>query len=197
MEQCLCHGIATPLPAHLAAERSDEALISAIVRGDKRSMQMLYARHNVRVYRFALRLTRDESLAEDVVSEVFLHAWRGAKNFQAKSKVSTWLLAIAQNKARDALQSRRYEYLSDDDAGAIEADAPEAIWSKKLDGLTPRELDVSRAIVRGLGNKAIAKELNVSVHMVRQLVKSINRKLGTSRAARMLKTGEHPDDRNR
>lgn len=84
-------------------ERSDDALIAAIAAGDKLAMKVLYARHNVRVFRFALRLTRDEALAEDVVSEVFLHAWRGAGSFQAKSKVSTWLLAIAHNKAKDAI----------------------------------------------------------------------------------------------
>jgi RNA polymerase sigma-70 factor, ECF subfamily len=115
------------------AEGSDDALISAAARGDRHALKTLYARHNLRVYRFALRLTRDEALAEDVVSEVFLHAWRGAKNFQSKSKVSTWLLAIAHNKAKDALQRRRHEYLSDDDAAAVEdpADNPETTWSKK------------------------------------------------------------------
>jgi RNA polymerase sigma-70 factor, ECF subfamily len=113
-------------------ERSDDTLIAAIAKGDKPAMKVLYARHNVRVYRFALRLTRDEALAEDVVSEVFLHAWRGAGNFQAKSKVSTWLLAIAHNKAKDAMQRRRHEYLSDEDAAAIEdaADNPETTWGK-------------------------------------------------------------------
>jgi RNA polymerase sigma-70 factor, ECF subfamily len=115
-----------------AEERSDDALIVAIAKGDKLAMKVLFARHNVRVYRFALRVTRDEALAEDVLSEVFLHAWRGAKNFQAKSKVSTWLLAIAHNKAKDAMQRRRHEYLSDEDAAEIEdtADNPEATWGK-------------------------------------------------------------------
>src|SRR6516164_9145102 len=133
--------VATRRLANDAAERSDDSLISAIARGDKHSLKVLYARHNVRVYRFALRVTRDESLAEDVVSEVFLHAWRGAKNFQAKSKVSTWLLAIAHNKAKDALQRRRHEYLSDDEAAAIEdpADNPEAVFNKKERGTLLQE----------------------------------------------------------
>jgi RNA polymerase sigma-70 factor (ECF subfamily) len=118
------------------SERSDDDLISAIAKGDRLALKVLYGRHNVRVYRFALRLTRDEALAEDVVSEVFLHAWRGARNFQAKSKVSTWLLAIAHNKAKDAMQRRRHEYLSDDDAAAIEdpSDNPETTYGKKERG---------------------------------------------------------------
>jgi RNA polymerase sigma-70 factor, ECF subfamily len=122
--------VAPPKPG--CEERSDDTLIADVAAGDKLAMKVLYARHNVRVYRFALRLTRDEALAEDVVSEVFLHAWRGAGSFQAKSKVSTWLLAIAHNKAKDAMQRRRHEYLSDEDAAAVEdtADNPETTWGK-------------------------------------------------------------------
>jgi RNA polymerase sigma-70 factor (ECF subfamily) len=133
---CALANVATRHLGNEVADRSDDALISAVGRGDRLALKVLYARHNVRVYRFALRLTRDESLAEDVVSEVFLQAWRGAKNFQSKSKVSTWLLAIAHNKAKDALQRRRHEYLSDDDAAAVEdpADNPETTWSKKERG---------------------------------------------------------------
>ena len=63
---------------------SDEALIGAIAAGDRRAMQALYARHNVRLYRFVLRLTNDSSLAEDIVSEVFIDVWRGAQGFKAK-----------------------------------------------------------------------------------------------------------------
>jgi DNA-directed RNA polymerase specialized sigma24 family protein len=54
----------------------DEALLGAIANGDQRAMQVLYARHHVRVYRFVLRLTQDRSLAEDIVSDVFIDMWR-------------------------------------------------------------------------------------------------------------------------
>src|SRR5437867_3606592 len=50
---------------------SDEALIERIAAGDKLAMHLLFARHHVRVYRFILRLLRDESVAEDLISEVF------------------------------------------------------------------------------------------------------------------------------
>src|SRR5712691_9273191 len=87
-------------------DTSDEALIELIAEGDKRAMQVLYARHNVRVYRFIVRLTGNQSLAEDLVSEVFLDVWRQAEGFEAKSQVSTWLLAIARYKALSALRRR-------------------------------------------------------------------------------------------
>jgi len=85
---------------------SDEALIGAIAARDRRAMQALYTRHNVRIYRFVLGLTNDSSLAEDIVSEVFIDVWRGAEGFKAKSRVSTWMLAIARHKALSALRRR-------------------------------------------------------------------------------------------
>src|SRR5262245_2277773 len=78
---------------------SDDVLIGRIATGDRLAMQVLFARHHVRVYRFVLRLVRDESVAEDLISEVFLDVWRQAGRFEGRSQVSTWLLAIARFKA--------------------------------------------------------------------------------------------------
>jgi RNA polymerase sigma-70 factor (ECF subfamily) len=114
-------------------ETTDEALIAFIANGDKRAMQVLYARHNVRVFRFIVRLTGSQSLAEDLVSEVFLDVWRQAEGFAAKSQVSTWLLAIARYKALSAMRRRTDEHLDDEMAATIEdtAEGPEAQLNTK------------------------------------------------------------------
>jgi RNA polymerase sigma-70 factor, ECF subfamily len=64
--------------------RCDTALIEAVAGGDRGAMQVLYARHHVRIYRFLLRLTNDASLAEELVSDVFLAVWRDAASFAGK-----------------------------------------------------------------------------------------------------------------
>jgi RNA polymerase sigma-70 factor, ECF subfamily len=112
---------------------SDEALLGAIAAGDQRAMQVLYARHHVRVYRFVLRLTQHRSLAEDLVSEVFLDVWRRANSFKAKSQVSTWLLAIARNKALSAMRVRLAEQLDEHAAASFIdlADDAETAMSKR------------------------------------------------------------------
>jgi RNA polymerase sigma-70 factor (ECF subfamily) len=112
-----------------AQQTSDEALVKAIADGDRRAMRTLYQRHNVRVYRFVLRLTNDASVAEDLVSEVFIDVWRQADSFKAQSQVSTWLLSIARHKALSALRRRQDEQLDERVASAIEdpADDPETI----------------------------------------------------------------------
>ena len=104
---------------------SDETLIRAIAAGDRRAMQTLFARHNVPIYRFVLRLTNDRSLAEDIASEVFIDVWRGAEGFKVKSQVSTWMLAIARHKALSALRRRSDERL-DENATAIADPADDA-----------------------------------------------------------------------
>jgi RNA polymerase sigma-70 factor, ECF subfamily len=112
---------------------SDEALIARIASGDRLAMQVLFARHHVRIYRFVLRLVRDQWKAEDLISEVFLDVWRQADRFEGRSTVSTWLLAIARFKALSALRRKPEEGLDEDAALAIEdlADNPEEILEKK------------------------------------------------------------------
>jgi RNA polymerase sigma-70 factor, ECF subfamily len=107
---------------------SDKALIEAIADGDRHAMQELYLRHNARIHRFVLRLVDDRALAEDVISDVFLDVWRRADAFEAKSQVSTWLLAIARHKALSA-RRRRVDDQLDERVAAVEdpADGPETI----------------------------------------------------------------------
>jgi len=116
-----------------AQETSDEALVLSIATGDKQALQVLFGRHNVRVYRFVLRFLNDEAAAEDLVSEVFLDVWRQANRFEARSQVSTWLLAMARNKALSALRRRSTEELDEEVAEFIEdpADNPEVTMQKK------------------------------------------------------------------
>jgi RNA polymerase sigma-70 factor, ECF subfamily len=96
---------------HLGADASDDALIKAIGRGDRHAMALLYGRHHVRVYRFALCITGDASSAEDVVSDVFLQVWRQADRFESRAQVSTWLLAIARNKSLSEVRRRSANHL--------------------------------------------------------------------------------------
>ena len=63
---------------------SDEVLIGRIASGDRLAMQVLFARHHVRIYRFALRMVRNEATAEDLISEVFLDVWRQAEKFEGR-----------------------------------------------------------------------------------------------------------------
>jgi RNA polymerase sigma-70 factor (ECF subfamily) len=88
------------------ADVSDEALVARVADSDRTAMKVLFTRHQQRVHRFVLRLVDNSALAEDVVSEVFLELWRHAASFEGRARLSTWLLAIARNKAITATRGR-------------------------------------------------------------------------------------------
>jgi len=115
---------------------SDEALIARIAQGDRLAMQVLYGRHHVRVFRFGLRLVRNEQVAEDLISEVFLDVWRQAGKFEGRSAVSTWLLAITRFKALSVVARSLKNKLDDETANAIEdqSDDPEVTVQKRDTG---------------------------------------------------------------
>jgi RNA polymerase sigma-70 factor, ECF subfamily len=128
-------GWAAASPAQVAAREtsSDEMLIRRIAGGDQLAMQTLFVRHRVALYRWLLRLVGDEALAEDLLSDVFLDVWRQAAKFEARSSVSTWLLAIARYKTLSA-RRRRIDAELDEEVPVIiadPADDPELVLQKK------------------------------------------------------------------
>jgi RNA polymerase sigma-70 factor, ECF subfamily len=108
-------------------------LIRRIAEGDQLAMRTLFARHRVPLYRWLLRLVGDETLAEDPLSDVFLDVWRQAAAFEARSSVSTWLLAIARYKALSARRRRTDVELDEEIASKVAdpADDPEVLLQKK------------------------------------------------------------------
>jgi len=132
---------AAALPVSPHQPTTDEALVRGIAQGDKRAMQVLFARHNVRVFRFIVRLLGDSAPAEDLVSEVFLDVWRKAHQFEGRSQVSTWLLGIARYKALTHLRRRTVDQLDEEAAHAIEdpADSPYSVLEKKDEGVLLRK----------------------------------------------------------
>jgi RNA polymerase sigma-70 factor, ECF subfamily len=121
-------------------DSSDAALIAKVATGNRLAMQVLFARHHARVYRFIFRLLGSEAAAEDLTSEVFLGVWRHAHRFEARSSVTTWLLAIARYKALAELR-RRPELACDEAAAQTSdpADDPEATFAIKHRGEIVRD----------------------------------------------------------
>ena len=86
---------------------SDRKLIERIANADKAAVQALFARYHVRIYRFIVRMVGIEAVAEELANEVFLDVWRQAGRFESRSSVSTWLMAIARNKAISHLRRKK------------------------------------------------------------------------------------------
>jgi RNA polymerase sigma-70 factor, ECF subfamily len=93
-------GAAAPPRAPAQDTPSDDLLIERIANGDRLAMRMLCVRYQTPLYRWLVRLVRDEALAEELLNEVFLDVWRQAGPFG--TSVSTWLFASARQAALSA-----------------------------------------------------------------------------------------------
>ena len=115
------------------AHLSDEALVALVARGDEDALAELYDRVGRIAYGLALRVLRDERLAEDAVQEAFLQVWRSAATYRAeRAKASTWVLTLVHRRAVDLVrreERRQAEPLTDDSVlGQAPEQTEEAAW---------------------------------------------------------------------
>jgi RNA polymerase sigma-70 factor (ECF subfamily) len=80
---------------------ADLALLGAALRGDERAMRDLVRRHGPRLRACALRTLHDESMADEVVQDVFAVMLRSGHAFRRDANLGTWLYAIALNRCRN------------------------------------------------------------------------------------------------
>ncbi|MEO0971995.1 MAG: sigma-70 family RNA polymerase sigma factor [Pseudomonadota bacterium] len=88
-------------------DRNDLDLLDRIRRGDPRALHCLYLAHRPRMTRLALRIVASRDDAEEVVNDTFFVVWRSVERFEARSKVSTWLLGITHRLALKHLERER------------------------------------------------------------------------------------------
>jgi RNA polymerase sigma-70 factor, ECF subfamily len=87
------------------AHLSDEALVALAARSEQSALAELYDRFGRPAYGLALRILRDESLAEDAVQDGFLAVWRTAPRFlPERGKASTWILTLVHRRAVDLVR---------------------------------------------------------------------------------------------
>lgn len=86
---------------------SDEQLLSQFLSGDERAFETLVSRYEAPLRKLAYGLVRDWALAEDVVQDAFLRAYRKAETFRGGANVKAWLYRIAINRAHDELRRIR------------------------------------------------------------------------------------------
>jgi RNA polymerase sigma-70 factor, ECF subfamily len=73
----------------------DGELVHLALHRDRGAFRVIIQRHNRRLYRVARAVTGDDSEAEDVVQEAYLHAFANLDNFRGDSRLTTWLTRIA------------------------------------------------------------------------------------------------------
>jgi RNA polymerase sigma-70 factor (ECF subfamily) len=113
------------------AHLSDEALVALCARGDEAALAELYDRYGRVAYGLAVRVLRDETLAEDAVQEGFLAVWRSSPRFVAeRAKASTWILTLVHRRAVDLVRrsERRKAEPLESAPPELEGSTEELVW---------------------------------------------------------------------
>ncbi|MBM4201728.1 MAG: sigma-70 family RNA polymerase sigma factor [Gammaproteobacteria bacterium] len=170
---------------------SDEELIHRVANGDKQAFGVLYGRFADYVSRFVYRIARGPENAEEVVNDVMMVVWQKAATFNGTSKVSTWILGIAYNKALKMTTARGGDvtHIDLDEAepflpcetcaGLRDYELQEWL-DRALELLSPEQRAVMElTCVQGLGYEEIAAILGCPQNTVKTRMFHARRKLKT------------------
>jgi RNA polymerase sigma-70 factor (ECF subfamily) len=92
-------------------QKTDEALISAAAKGDKRAFSALVKRYEDTVFRFSYKVCRDRAKAEEALQDTFVNVYRKLDSYDGKSKFSTWLYSIVTNNCLMKHRRRKLDAL--------------------------------------------------------------------------------------
>lgn len=172
----------------------DATLVLRVGEGDVGAYRELVRRYAPKLSRFAERLLRDASEAEDVVQETFLRLWQRARDYAPDARVTTWLHRITHNLAVDRLRARgRLKPLPDEEDMPTSARQPSLLDEKRrvvalndaIAALPERQAAaVTLVHLHGLSGKEAAEVLGVGAEAIESLL---------SRARRTLKAALAPE----
>ncbi len=128
----------------------DSELLSRVIDGDLAAFDVVVDRYKGRLLNFVFRFIGDKEVAEDIVQETFLRAYRKRTHYEAIANFSTWLFTIAGNLAKTELRQRkRWRLLSLDWNDETQTGFDIADESYRPDRVTESEL-IQRSIQRAI-----------------------------------------------
>lgn len=167
---------------------SDLALIEQVQQGSVAAFEELISRYESTVYNLALRFTRNQEDAEEVLQDVFLTIFTKLKGFEGKSAFSSWLYRVIVNSSFMKLRKRRSSLIvpidDQDDSGrnklenegSSEEPLDDQLQNRRLrevlSGAIDKLPDQYRAVfvlrdVEGLSNIEVGKVLDITVPAVK------------------------------
>jgi RNA polymerase sigma-70 factor (ECF subfamily) len=177
-----------------AEPEEDALLVLRVGEGDVAAYRTLVGRYAAKLSRFAERLLRDATEAEDVVQETFMRLWQHARDYSPEARVTTWLHRITHNLAVDRLRARgRTRPLVDEDEMPASARQTTLLDEKRrvlaldqaLAGLPERQATAIVLVhLHGLSGAEAAEVLGVGPEAVESLLARGRRALKAALAER-------------
>ena len=174
---------------------SDEQVVSRVIAGQTALFEVLMRRHNERLYRAARAILRNEHEAEDVMQQAYVNAYTHLRQFDGRSRFSTWLTRIAVHEALARVRRRNRSTTMDAEHTATPERSPTAVpaldperltFSRELGALMEtaidrlpdgtREVFVLREI-EGMNTEEVADTLEVSEAVVKTRLSRARRAL--------------------
>jgi RNA polymerase sigma-70 factor (family 1) len=159
---------------------SEQTLLACISTGNEAAFRSLFDRYRGTIYTYALRLSEDRSLADEVVQDVFLKVWLKRKDLPAVTHFSAWPYAIARHRMFDMMKQQARELQTKEtvqlEASANDNNAEVSLLEKEyqlllrgaLAQLSPRQqLIYNLSRNHGMKHEEIAHTLNISRHTVK------------------------------
>jgi RNA polymerase sigma-70 factor (ECF subfamily) len=146
-----------PLRVATEVDDADQAVLERLATGDLDALDALYDRYKTMAYSIAYRITADATLAEDVVQDAFLGAWRNAARYaEGRGSVKTWLLSIVHHRAIDAIRRRRptTELSERDDAPPTALRLPD-VWAEVSANLDAEAVRAALGVLSDVQREAI------------------------------------------
>lgn len=177
------------------ASDPDVAVLRRMTAGDEDALAVLWSRHAGSLLSYLIGVLPDRGMAEEVVQDTMLAAWRGAGRFREDSSVRTWLFAIGRRQAMQRLRRRgELSATATDDGGLLAWPAlepgPEATMiarselhavSRAVHGLSLIHREVLHLVfAQGLSMQEAAQVLGVPVGTVKSRLSNARRLLAAS-----------------
>lgn len=160
----------------MSGRLSEDELVRLARRGDSQALAELLQRNYLSVKKYLVTVTLDHALAEDLTQETMIHAIQRFRQYSGRSRLSTWLIAIATNLYLDAMrrQGREQRLQKETAHVAVTTGQPPAEWEDLLIALHRLPRDVVLPIVLkhyyGYAYEDIAATMGIPVGTVKSRI---------------------------
>ena len=169
---------------------SDTELFEEIAKKKTLAFSAFYDRHSSRLYGLALKMLKVQTLAEDVLQDLFLYIWQNAEKFdKSRGEPLGWLMILCRNRCIDKLRAkekraRRSGSISEDVLQKVASneskDPLETVHYNEMRRIVASALEqlpeeqrllIEMAYFRGLSQSEIAQELHIPLGTVKTRVR--------------------------
>jgi RNA polymerase sigma-70 factor, ECF subfamily len=173
---------------------TDEELFLRVKKSDAKALRVLFESYFSPLCRFAWKFVNDEYLAEEIVSDVFVHVWMKREEINITGTVKPYLYTAVKNQSLNTIKKKTLRL---EDMETVAQNPPVSVWhAEQLVTAAELEHDIDKLLRRlppqrqiifrmnrfdGLSYKEIAEILSISIHTVQNQMVAAIKFLSSSR----------------